>query len=145
MRRRWSGSRSGYSTFSDRPRSPPKPPSPLAKIDDRAVHSVWPASSVVTDSWTMTAAEPLSWTSTIRVRVVAFPAGGSGRCAVTFWLPWTTFARSMSTPGKDTFGGSVVWKPAATVANVGNTLGAESWTYASDSVFIGSVAAPTAR
>ena len=52
------------------------------------------------------------------VRVVAVPDAGNGRCAVTCWLPCTTLARSMSTPGKETFGGSVAWKFVATVAKV---------------------------
>ena len=139
----WSASRSGYSTFSDVPRSPPKSPSPFAKMPDREVHSFSPSAETVSDSWMMTAAEPLSWISAIFVVVTAVPAAGMGRCSVTDWLPWTTFARSISTPGNDTFGASVTFIVAATVANDGSTLGAESWTYSSPVVSVGSAAAPT--
>ena len=93
----------------------------------------------------ITAAEPLSWISAIVVVVVAVPAAGMGRCSLTDWLPWTTLARSISTPGKDTRGASVTFIVAATVANDGSTLGAVSWTYSSPVVSIGSAAAPTDR
>ncbi len=95
---------------------------------DRAVHRSDPSSAVAWDSLTITAAEPLSCNSAIRVRVVAVPDGGSGRCTVTCWLPWTTFARSISTPGYETDGAATAWKFSATVANVGSTMGSESWT-----------------
>ena len=48
-------------------------------------------------------------------------------------------------PGNETFGGSVVWNPAATVAKVGSTFGVASWMYSSPVVSIGSAEAPTAR
>src|SRR5699024_10252283 len=79
----------------------------------------------------------------ILVVVVALPVAGMGRCSRTDWLPWTTLARSISTPGKDTLGGSVTFIVAATVAKDGRTLGAESSTYSSPAVSMGSAAAPT--
>src|SRR5699024_9095013 len=139
----WSASRSGYSTFSLVPRSPPKPPSPRAKMPDRAVHNFSPSADTVSDSWMITAAEPLSWISAIFVVVVAVPSAGIGRCRRTDWLPCTTLARSISTPGNDTRGASVTFIVAATVANEGSTFGAVSWMYSSPVVSIGSPAAPT--
>src|SRR6202171_1012115 len=55
-----SGARSGGSDDVDGPRSPPKPPSPRAKIDRFCVHSGVPAGAVTVVSDQMTAALPLS-------------------------------------------------------------------------------------
>src|SRR5699024_11076906 len=107
-------------------------------MPEREVHSFSTAAETVSDSWLITAAEPLSWISAIIVVVVALPVAGMGRCSRTDWLPWTTLARSISTPGKDTLGGSVTFIVAATVAKDGRTLGAESSTYSSPAVSMGS-------
>src|SRR2546423_441553 len=71
---RWKpGAGSGISAWVLGPRSPPKPPSPLAKIDERAVHSNSPSEPVTVVSFTTTAAEPLSHTSVTRVTPDALP------------------------------------------------------------------------
>ncbi|SLH81555.1 Uncharacterised protein [Mycobacteroides abscessus subsp. abscessus] len=121
-----SGSRSGSSVLVLGPRSPPNPPSPLAKIDERVVHSGAPSEPVMVCSCTITAAEPLSHSSLIRPVLVALPAAGIGRCTCTSWWACTTLARSMSMPGKLTFGGSVSCRVCATVAKVGSTCGSRS-------------------
>jgi hypothetical protein len=88
---------------------------------DREVHKGLPSEPVTTVSWTITAALPLSNTSAIRDRATALPATGIGWCATISCFPCSTFARSISTPGNETAGGSKVRRFAATVANVGST------------------------
>ena len=88
---------------------------------DRVVKSGSPSSSTAEPSWTITAALPLSHTSLIRVPTVPLPDVGSGRCSTISWLPWTTWARSMSQPGRSSDGGSVSWKVGATTPNDGST------------------------
>ena len=65
----------GARPASDEPRSPPQPPSPLTKIDERVVHSRSPDGEVATPSCQITAALPLSQISLIRVVTVAEPDG----------------------------------------------------------------------
>ena len=99
-----SGARSGSSTGSEAPRSPPQPPSPRTKIDDRVVHSAAPESDLATPSCQITAALPLSHTSVSVVRTVAEPAVGRGACNVIVCEPCTTWDRSMSQPGRSSDG-----------------------------------------
>src|SRR4051794_19443088 len=79
-----SGLRSGISTAVDSPRSPPQPPSPRTKIEERTVQStsppvVEPVETLrATPSCQITAALPLSQTSLIRVERIADPDVGSG-------------------------------------------------------------------
>src|SRR5699024_5532540 len=75
----WSASRSGYATFSEVPRSPPKPPSSRAKMPEREVHSFSPSAETVSDSWMITAAAPLSWIAAIPVAGRALPGAGGPR------------------------------------------------------------------
>ena len=82
--------RSGRSTGSAAPRSPPQPPSPRTKIEDRVVHSSSPDSEVATPSCQITAALPLSQTSVSVVRTVAEPDVGIGACTVIACEPCTT-------------------------------------------------------
>ena len=110
----------------DGPRSPPKPPSPRAKIDRLVLHSSVPFESVTEVSLTITAALPLSQMSVIRVTARADPLGGSGAGTDTASLACRTRLNSMSIPGKLTLGGSVAWKLAATLENVGSTWGVPS-------------------
>ena len=116
-----SGARSGSSTGSAVPRSPPQPPSPRTKIEDRVVHSSSPASEVATPSCQITAALPLSQTSVSVVRTVAEPDVGSGAWTVIACEPCTTWDRLMSQPGRSSGGGSVVWNVGTTTPNDGST------------------------
>jgi hypothetical protein len=118
-----SGVRSGAGTDVDGPRSPPKSPSPRAKIERFTVHSRLPAGSVTVVSFRMTAALPLSQISVMRVTERAEPFGGSGAGMRTASLACKTRLNSISIPGKLTFGASVMWKVAATLLNVGSTCG----------------------
>lgn len=118
-----SGARSGADADVDGPRSPPKPPSPRAKIERFTVHSRLPTESVTVVSFTMTAALPLSQTSVMRVTERAEPLGGSGAATRTASLACRTRLNSMSIPGKLTLGASVMWNVDATLLNVGNTCG----------------------
>ena len=78
-----SGARVGGSEDVDGPRSPPKPPSPRAKIDRFCFHSTVPsgADTVVSDQ--ITAALPLSQMSVNRVTAIPVPDGGMGPGADT--------------------------------------------------------------
>src|SRR4029079_11285838 len=116
-----SGARSGSSTGSDVPRSPPQPPSPRTKIDERVVHSSSPASDVATPSCQLTAALPLSQTSVSVVRTVAEPEVGSGALTVMACEPCTTWDRLMSQPGRSSGGGSVLWNVGTTTPNDART------------------------
>src|SRR5690625_2564429 len=123
-----SGARSGSSEEDEGPRSPPNPPSPRAKIDRCCVHSGVPSVLVTLVSSTTTAALPLSQTSTIRLTAFALPDGGNGPGTITFSEACKILARSISTPGQLTFGGSTSLNDAATQPNVGNTCGVPSTT-----------------
>ena len=80
-----SGSRSGMATPADGPRSPPKPPSPRAKMDRFCFHRTWPAGSVTVVSDQMTAALPCPRSPVNRVTAVRCPppewAGSADRLA----------------------------------------------------------------
>ena len=140
-----SAARSGVSADVDGPRSPPKPPSPRAKIDRFTVQSVLPLESATVVSLKITAALPLSQISVIRVTARPAPLAGSGAGTVTASLACNTRLSSISMPGKLTVGASVAWKLAATLLNVGNTCGVPSVRYRSSRESIGSLPAPRAR
>lgn len=116
-----SGARSGGATVVDAPRSPPKPPSPRTKIEDRTRHSSVPSSERATPSCQITAAVPLSHTSLIRVLSLEAPDVGTGPVTSTSWAPCTTWARSMSQPGRSSDGASVSCRVGATTAKLGIT------------------------
>src|SRR3954471_9889405 len=122
-----SGARSGSVTGSDVPRSPPQPPSPRTKMDERVVHSSSPESEVATPSCQITAALPLSHTSVSVVRTVAEPEVGSGAWTVMACEPCTTWDRLMSQPGRSSGGGSVMWKVGTTTPNDGSTCRLPAW------------------
>ncbi len=88
---------------------------------DLVVNSASPSSPTPSHSWTITAADPLSWTSAILARSVALPSVGSGRCTTRSWPPYSTVTRSRSIPGNLSAGGSNTLKAGATSANVGST------------------------
>src|SRR6202171_6709240 len=121
-----SGARSGGSDDVDGPRSPPKPPSPRAKIDRFWVHSSVPSGAVTVVSDQMTAALPLSQISVKRVTAMPVPDGGTGPGTETASLACSTLDSSMSMPGKFTVGGVVMWKLCATLPKVGSTCGVSS-------------------
>ena len=77
----------------DGPRSPPKPPSPRAKIDRFCVHSTVPsgADTVVSDQ--ITAALPLSQMSVNRVTAIPVPDGGIGPGTDTASLACSTLRK----------------------------------------------------
>ena len=116
-----SAGRSGRATLVDTPRSPPKPPSPRAKIDDRTVQSFSPASETAWPSCQITADLPLSQIPVTRVERVADPDDGSGPATEISCAPCTTLARSSSQPVRSSAGGSVSWNDGATIPNDGNT------------------------
>src|SRR3954453_12222253 len=116
-----SGARSGSSTGCDVPRSPPQPPSPRTKIDERVVHSSSPDSATATPSCQITAALPLSHTSVSVVRTVAEEEVGNGPCTAIPCEPCTTCERLMSQPGRSSGGGSVMWDVGSTTPNDGST------------------------
>ena len=121
-----SGARCGGSDDVDGPRSPPKPPSPRAKIDRFCVHSSAPSGAVTVVSDQITAALPLSQMSVNRVTARPVPDGGIGAGTETASLACNTLDSSMSMPGNCTVGGFVMWKLCATLPNVGSTCGVSS-------------------
>src|SRR6478735_272748 len=121
-----SGARSGGSDEVDGPRSPPKPPSPRAKIERFWIHNGVPSGVVTVVSDQITAALPLSQMSVNLVTARPVPDGGSGAGADTASLACSTLLSSMSMPGNCTVGGLVSWKLAATLPNVGSTCGVSS-------------------
>src|SRR5262249_27526877 len=100
-----SGARSGGSDDVEGPRSPPKPPSPRAKIDRFCVHSGAPSGVVTVVSDQITAALPLSQMSVNLVIALPVPDGGIGAGADTASLACRTLLNSMSMPGNLTVGG----------------------------------------
>ena len=116
----------GGSDDVDGPRSPPKPPSPRAKIDRFCVHSGVPSGAVTVVSDQITAALPLSQMSVNLVTARPVPDGGIGAGTETASLACSTRESSMSMPGNFTVGGSVMWKLGATLPNVGSTCGVSS-------------------
>jgi hypothetical protein len=121
-----SGARSGGAVLVEGPRSPPKPPSPRAKIDRFCVHSRVPSGAVTVVSDQITAALPLSQMSVNRVTATPVPLAGIGPGAEIASLACNTFDSSMSMPGNCTVGGFVMWKLCATLPNVGSTCGVSS-------------------
>ena len=106
----------------DGPRSPPKPPSPRAKID-RLGWSTTACRQSVTVVWlTMTAAVPLSQISVNRVTERAEPLAGNGPGTVTPSLACSTLLSSMSMPGNLTFGGLVMVEAGRHVCEGGQHL-----------------------
>ena len=76
-----SGARSGSVAEVDGPRSPPKPPSPRAKIERFCFHSGAPSGVVTVVSDQITAALPLSQISVNLVTARPVPDGGIGASA----------------------------------------------------------------
>src|SRR6201991_3379642 len=103
-----SGARLGGSEDVDGPRSPPKPPSPRAKIERFCVHSGVPSGAVTVVSDQITAALPLSQMSVNLLTATPVPDGGIGVGTETASLACSTLLSSMSIPGNFTVGGSVM-------------------------------------
>src|SRR3954464_7574325 len=102
-----SGAPCGGSDDVDRPRSPPNPPSPRAKIDRLCVQRGAPSGVVTVVSDQITAALPLSQMSVNSVTARPAPDGGIGAGADTASLACSTRLSSMSIPGNLTVGGAV--------------------------------------
>ena len=118
-----SGARSGSSTVADGPRSPPQPPSPRTKIDDRTVQSASPSAderlALLPDHRGLALVPDVGDPGAQRRRA---RRSGADRRTVISWLPCTTWRQvDVDSPGRSSGGGSVSWKVGATMPNDGST------------------------